>query len=88
MARARIKIIPEGIAELLKSEGVQADLRARMERVRAAAKSSPDLPDCVDVSDVTVWVGHDRARATVALPSSIEAQHGILARALDSARDT
>ena len=86
MARARIKINPKGIAELLKSDDVQKDLAARMERVKARAESDPNLP-----KDVTVegrdYIGHDRARSTLGIPASIEAEHGILARALDAAAD-
>ena len=86
MARARITINQAGIAEVLKSQGVQDDLSARMERVKAKAEASSDLPKGIEVSEVRTWVGHDRARSTVGIPGSIEAQHGILARALDAAK--
>ena len=80
----RIKMNRKGIAELLKSEGVQQDLARRMERVKAAAESDPNLPEGVTVEQRD-YVGFDRARSTLGIPASIEAEHGILSRALDAA---
>lgn len=84
MAKVRIKINRKGIADLLKSEGVQKDLAARMARVKAAAQSDPNLPEGVEIEQRD-YVGFDRARSSLGIPASLEAEHGILSRALDAA---
>lgn len=80
----RIKLNKNGVGELLKSQGVQADLRKRMARVKARAENDPNLPEGVEVS-ARNYVGHDRARSSLGIPGSLEARYGILSRALDAA---
>ena len=86
MAKVRIKINPRGIAELLKSDGVQKDLARRMAKVKAAAQSDPNLPAGVEIEQRD-YIGFDRARSSLGIPAGIEAQYGILSRALDAAGD-
>lgn len=86
MAKVRIKINPKGIADLLKSDGVQKDLARRMAKVKAAAQADPNLPDDIEIQQRD-YIGHDRARSSLGIPGHLEAQHGILSRALDAAGD-
>ena len=77
---ARVRLDKQGVAEVLKSPAVRAELSRRMDRVQSAAKSSPDL------KDVTInrrdYIGFDRARSSIGIPASIEARTGVLMRAL------
>lgn len=84
--KVRVKINPKGIAELLKSDGVQKDLARRMANVKRAAQADPNLPAGVEVEQRD-YVGHDRARSSLGIPAHIEAEYGVLSRALDAAGD-
>jgi len=79
----RIEITPGAITEILKSPEVQADLRARAERIAAAAGDSEDY-------EVDSRVGATRARASVRTASYAamkdEAKNRTLTRALDAGR--
>lgn len=81
MADAKIKLNSRGMAELLKSAAVLADLRARANRVAAAA--GPGM-------EVEARVGRTRARASVrtATPEArrAEATSRKLTRAFDAGR--
>lgn len=75
-----------GIKALLKSPGVQADLRARADRVAAVLRSElADEENWEIVSDVRV--GPVRAGALVSgVPMRIELEKRIMARAIEAAR--
>ncbi len=87
MARRRISANVElelnrsGVRELLRSPEVLADLRARAERVAAAAGAG---------MEVEATIGPNRARAEVATGTTearlAEARHRRLSRSIDAAR--
>lgn len=90
MADIRFDPDRQGIAELLKLPGVQADLHARADRVRqvadAAGQQTSDGPLPIVVDSQT---GRKRARAAVIAnhPAgiAIELKHRLLGRSLDAA---
>jgi len=79
--KIRIDINSEGIQALLKSAGVEADLRARAARIAAAA--GPGM-------EAGSRIGKTRARASVVTASrkamKAEAENRALTRALDAGR--
>lgn len=91
MASTRVKLNSRGVAALLKSSGVRADLTARGQRVLSAAQSSAPVASGAYrdglhiVQDTT-----DRAVVRVAGATDhdlvVEANTGNLARALDAGR--
>ena len=91
MASTRIKLNSAGIAALLKSADVRADLTARGERVLSSAQSSaPVASGAYRASLRVIQDTTDRAVVRVAanVPHAyvVEANHGTLARALDAGR--
>ncbi len=84
---ARITLNNRNVAALLKSPQVQAELRRRAERVRAAADAAANDPGG---HRVVTEVGHHRARAAVITdtPKSMwkEAVHHTLTSSLDAGR--
>jgi hypothetical protein len=92
----RVNVKTAKVRRLLAQPGVVADIRARGERVKAAAESAgirvEGIPGRIDLP-VTLKVNRKRrrARARVILdhPSgqAVEAKHGLLAGAIDAARD-
>jgi hypothetical protein len=81
MAKIRIEMNPKAIGELLKSQPVQDDLKARADRIAEAAG---------DGMLASVRVGKTRARASI-LTDTIaakraEAKDRALTRALDAGR--
>lgn len=78
----RVVMNRRGVAELLKSAEVQADLERRSEAIAAAA--GPGM-------EVDVRVGRTRARASVRTGDIdamlAEANHKALTRAIDAGRD-
>lgn len=87
MAVLRIVVLHPGVKALLRGSGVQADLKARSDRVAEAANSAAGL-DGGFVSEVNV--GKNRARAVVVTATAeamvAEATDRTLTRALDAAR--
>lgn len=82
MARqVTLKLDHKGVGAMLKGAGV----RAMIDRKSAAMERAADKASPVKVNR-RVWTGHDRVRATLALPMSVEARTGALARSLDAAR--
>lgn len=83
---ARIKMNNAGVRKLLKSADVQADLKARIEKVAQAAAASSG-----EEVETRVYVGNDRARASARINTrnggQLEAEHGYLQRALPRAGD-
>lgn len=83
MAGVRISINKAGARALLKSPAVQADLRARAERIANAAGGEPDF-------EVDVRTGSSRARASVRTATAAgrraEATTRALSRAVDAGR--
>ncbi|HEX7352490.1 hypothetical protein [Brachybacterium sp.] len=83
MARGRIKwqLNKKGVAQLLRSPGVRADLQKRADRIATAA--GPGV-------DARVWDGFDRTRARVATTTEEadrnQAQYGTLSRAIDAGK--
>lgn len=77
--KVRVEMNSAGAQELLKSPEVQGELRKRADRVAAAAGEG---------HEVSVWVGRDRARATVTTVSArakrAEANDRALLRALEA----
>jgi hypothetical protein len=80
-AQVRIKLNSAGVRQLLRSSEVMADLDARARRVAAAAGEG---------HEVQLWVGRNRARATVRTATfgamRAEASRQTLTRAVDAAR--
>ena len=91
MARGRVDLNSAGMEELLNSSDVRAELTSRAEQALSAAKAdapvaSGEYRDSLKILQATtdravVRVGSDAPHALV-----VEANHGVLARALDSAR--
>lgn len=82
MARVKIKLNSKGVRELLNRPEVQEDLRARAERIRAAAGPSEDfeiLETTTDRPGVTVITASEAGRRA-------EAEDRSLTRAIDSGR--
>lgn len=79
--RVRWDLNRRGVAELLRSPGVQRDLQSRANRIALAAG--------VGVKGY-VWQGHDRARARVVTTSPEadwrQARYRTLSRAIDAGR--
>lgn len=80
----RIKVLNAGIGELLRSEGVQANLAARAERVAAAARGETTMP--ILVENKTGVRARYRVVADAPEAKLIEAKTRLLGRALDAAR--
>ncbi|WP_163168105.1 HK97 gp10 family phage protein [Arthrobacter sp. Alg241-R88] len=87
---ARLKLNSPGMADLLKSAGVRAELTARAQRVLAAAKADPH--DDTGDYEAGLHIEQDTTdRAVVRVVSGdrkghlMEANYGVLSRALDSA---
>lgn len=91
MASTRVTLKHPGMAALLKSSGVRAFVTSRAQAVESAAKSSAPVDtgayrdsihieqDTTDRAVVRVVAGTDHAFV-------VEANYGVLARALDAAR--
>lgn len=89
-ASVRVKLNHRGMQQLLESAGVRAELTGRAERVLAAAKADPhDLTYAYENGLVIKQDTTDRAVVRVVSTDFkghiLEAQYGILARALGSA---
>lgn len=87
----RVRLKSSGMAALLKSDGVRADLTARAERVLAAAQADPhDETFAYEKGLHIVQATTDRVAVRVVSGDFkgyiLEANYGILARALDAAR--
>lgn len=80
--RVKWQLNKKGVGQLLRSEGVQADLRARANRIANGA--GPGVA-------AHVWQGFDRARARVVTTTEEadlrEAEDRALSRAIDLGRD-
>ena len=89
MARTKVVLKSPGMADLLRDPGVRADLTARAERVLSAAQSARDDTGAYQASLHIVQATTDRAVVRVVADDpgamAIEADQGILARALDAA---
>lgn len=91
MASAKVKLNSGGMAALLKSAEVRADLSSRAERVLAAAKADPH-DDTHDYENGLHIEQDTTDRAVVRVVSGdwkghiMEANYGVLARALDAGR--
>ena len=85
----KFRIIPRGAQDLLRSEGVRADLHARAERVAAAADAQLATLDAAYPATVAdSSVGRGRAGATVlGVPVPLEESRRILGSAVDAAGD-
>lgn len=91
MAGIKVALNHGGMAALLKSGEVRAELTARAERVLSAAKADPH--DDTGAYENGLHIEQDTTdRAVVRVVSGdwkghiMEANYGVLARALDSAR--
>ena len=92
MAKSTCKVVLShgGIAALLKSDGVRADVSSRADRVAEAARAAAPVVsgayrDSIESFDVTTDRAVGRVGASVPYAESVEAAHGTLARALDAA---
>jgi hypothetical protein len=90
MARVVVKLNHRGMQQLLTSSGVRAELTGRAERVLATAKADPH--DDTGAYEQGLVIEQDTTdRAVVRVVSTdfkghiLEANYGILARALGSA---
>lgn len=86
----RVRLKSAGMADLLNSASIRADLTARMERALSAAQADPH--DLTGAYEAGLHLEQDTTdRAVVRLVSGdkkghiLEARYGILARALDAA---
>ncbi len=91
MARTKVTLKSSGMADLLKSSEVRAALTERAERVLSAAQADPH--DDTGDYEAGLHIEHDTTdRAVVRVVSGdfkghiLEAEYGILARALDAGR--
>ncbi|MBA3781011.1 MAG: hypothetical protein H0X12_04050 [Nocardioides sp.] len=91
MARTRVTLKSSGMAELLRSADVRAALTERAERVLSAAQADPH--DDTGDYEAGLHIEQDTTdRAVVRVVSGdfkghiLEAEYGILARALDAGR--
>lgn len=82
-----IKLNTAGIREMLKSPGVQADLKARADRMAAAANATAGIENGF-LSEVTVGAVRARARVFTATADAMvaEAEDRVLTRAFDAGR--
>lgn len=90
MAKTRVKLDSRGVAALLQSPSVRADLRARGERVASAARASAPVQTGNYRDRIEVWeVTTDRAVVRVGSRAPhghlVEARTGNMARALNAA---
>jgi hypothetical protein len=90
MARTKVKLNHAGMAELLKSAGVRAELTRRADRVLSAAQADPH--DETGAYEAGLHIEQETTdRAVVRVISGdwkghiLEARYGILSRALDAA---
>lgn len=93
MARPRVVLNHGGMADLLKDEGVRAELTRRAERVLEAAKADPhDDTGAYEAGLHIEQATTDRAAVRVVSGDRkghiLEAEFGILTRALDAAGGT
>lgn len=91
MAGIKVTLNHGGMAALLKSAGVRSELTARAERVLAAAKADPhDASGAYEAGLHIEQATTDRAAVRVVSGDFkghiLEANYGILARALDAGR--
>ena len=85
MSKVDFKIVHAGIAELLVSEGVKADLKRRAEAVADKARSTyPDLPIVVD--DMTGVRARYRVVGKHPKAKAVEAKYRLLGSSLDAAK--
>lgn len=81
--KVKIELNSPGLVELLKSDGVKADMERRAKAVALAAGGEPDY-------QADAWIGKDRARGTVRTATHQarrdEAENRTLTRAVDAAR--
>lgn len=86
--RVRLTLNKKGIGQILKGEGEGNSLREELGRVGRRVKVKADSDSNLGRATVEEreWVGFDRARYTLGVPGSMEAEHGILARALGQTR--
>lgn len=91
MTRTRVVLDHGGMAELLKSSGVRADLTERAERVLSAAQGDPhddsgDYERSLHIEQATTDRAVVRVVADVPYALVVEANFGVLVRSLDAAR--
>jgi hypothetical protein len=89
MAR-NVKLNSRGMADLLKSSGVRAELKRRIAPVEAAAKgnapvASGEYRDSIRTVSATTDRAVERVEASAPHAFVVEARTGNLARALDAA---
>jgi hypothetical protein len=90
MASTRIKLKSSGMASLLKDSGVRSMLTERAERVLSAAQGSAPVAsgayrDSLHLEQDTTDRAVVRVVASVDYSHVVEANSGVLARAIDSA---
>ncbi len=78
---AGLKLNSQGIVDLLRSDGVLRDLRARAERIAAVAGEGMAVDSDVGRTRARAWVWTDTPEAMVA-----EATNRKLTRAIDAGR--
>jgi hypothetical protein len=83
----RVKLNPKGVAALLKSQGVQADVERRTNRIAAAAGGEPDFEARTQVGPA--WpLNRPIGFVTTATAAGrrAEAENRALTRAIDAGR--
>lgn len=87
---ARVRLNSAGMRALLNDDGVRADLTRRMENVLQAAQADPHdetytYESSLHIEQATTDRAAVRVRSSDPKSHVMEANYGILARALDSA---
>lgn len=91
MAKAKVKLISRGMNDLLHDSGVTGDLEQRMNRVLQQAQGAAPVASGAYRDSLRVETVSHPSRTVVRVISdvkhamTVEAAHGTLARALDSA---
>lgn len=89
-AKVRVEMIPAGVAELLRSPGVAAELHRCNEPVLDTARATAPVRtgayrDGLQIEDVIEETAVSRVGSTVPYSIYVQAETGNLARALDAA---
>lgn len=90
MGRVKVKLNHHGMAELLSSAAVEADLLARGERVKSAGQASAPRETGDYADNIIVYAEKHKDRVVVKIgstsdhASAVESNTGNMARALDA----
>lgn len=83
MANVRVEMNLQGVNEVMRSSGVEADLRARAERIARRAGEGFG----VESNKPHRWVARAWAQTESRVAERAEARDNVLTRAIDAGRD-